>query len=569
MKKRKGVGIKVILTFLGVVPALTIALVLIIFSRTSLADGLTTRSLDGLELLANSVRAGYFNMPGEFHMGHEGDLYVGDFNISQGTDEIDAYVEGTDADVTICLGKTRVATSLKNSSGERIVGTDIADDVWNTVSSGKVYRTSDIVVNGLDYCAVYVPLYSESDDIIGAVFAGEPRTEVQAFINQKVLSFAILGNVLILVFGTTSILIASRLARMILSAKKSLDVLAQGDLSVQVDAKLVHRTDEIGEIGRAVSSLAERLKGIVSNLIQSINELNRAGVSLESVASQSSAAADEISSAVEDISKGAVSQAEEIETASTQIANMGAVIEKIVGNVGDLTSTADNMSNLGDQSIDTIGALSESNDRTNGSIKNIGRQIRETDDSIKKISAATALITSIASQTKLLSLNASIESARAGEAGRGFAVVATEIQKLAVQSNEAATEIHDIIEILLNDSETTLREMNETEELVKEQQVKLDETRSKVGEVNDGIIVSKDNTFKIKSNADECDNARIQVVDIITNLSAISEQNAASAEETTASMQELNATINTLSEEATLLKELAQQLEEDMKFFKV
>lgn len=568
MKKRKGFGIKIILTFLGVVPALTIALVLIMYSRTSLADGLTTRSLDGLELLATSVRAGYSNMTGEFHMGDEGDFYVGDFNISQGTDEIDAYVADSDADVTICLGKTRVATSLKNSSGERIVGTDIADDVWNTVSGGKVYRTSDIVINGLDYCAVYVPLYQGSD-IIGAVFAGEPKTEVQAFINKKIASFAILGNVLIILFGTSSILIASRLAKMILSAKKALDVLSQGDLNVIVDERVTHRTDEIGEIGRAVKSLAERLKGIVSNLIQSINELNRAGVSLESVAAQSSAAADEISSAVEDISKGAVSQAEEIETASTQIANMGAVIEKIVGNVGDLTSTADNMSNLGDQSIDTIGALSESNDRTNGSIKNIGRQIRDTDDSIKKISAATALITSIASQTKLLSLNASIESARAGEAGRGFAVVATEIQKLAVQSNEAATEIHDIIEVLLSDSEATLREMNETEALVKEQQVKLDETRSKVDEVNDGIIVSKDNTFKIKSNADECDSARVQVVDIITNLSAISEQNAASAEETTASMQELNATINTLSEEATLLKELAQQLEEDMKFFKV
>ncbi len=568
MKKRKGFGIKIILTFLGVVPALTIALVLIMYSRTSLADGLTTRSLDGLELLATSVRAGYSNMTGEFHMGDEGDFYVGDFNISQGTDEIDAYVADSDADVTICLGKTRVATSLKNSSGERIVGTDIADDVWNTVSGGKVYRTSDIVINGLDYCAVYVPLY-RGLDIIGAVFAGEPKTEVQAFINKKIASFVILGNVLIILFGTSSILIASRLAKMILSAKKALDVLSQGDLNVIVDERVTHRTDEIGEIGRAVKSLAERLKGIVSNLIQSINELNRAGVSLESVAAQSSAAADEISSAVEDISKGAVSQAEEIETASTQIANMGAVIEKIVGNVGDLTSTADNMSNLGDQSIDTIGALSESNDRTNGSIKNIGRQIRDTDDSIKKISAATALITSIASQTKLLSLNASIESARAGEAGRGFAVVATEIQKLAVQSNEAATEIHDIIEVLLSDSEATLREMNETEALVKEQQVKLDETRSKVDEVNDGIIVSKDNTFKIKSNADECDNARVQVVDIITNLSAISEQNAASAEETTASMQELNATINTLSEEATLLKELAQQLEEDMKFFKV
>lgn len=177
------------------------------------------------------------------------------------------------------------------------------------------------------------------------------------------------------------------------------------------------------------------------------------GIELDSMAAQTNNATEEISRAVEEISRGAVSQAEEIESASGQISTMGEVIEDIVNNVKNLTGAAESMGRAGEASTETMRGLSDSNDRTTRAIGNIDRQIRLTDESIRKISVATELITSIASQTNLLSLNASIESARAGEAGRGFAVVATEIQKLAVQSNDAAVEIQQIISNLIGESQ--------------------------------------------------------------------------------------------------------------------
>ena len=322
-------------------------------------------------------------------------------------------------------------------------------------------------------------------------------------------------------------------------------------------------------MGRAVKGLKDKLNEIVGNLQKTANTLFDAGNGLEDMAKQCSNTTDDVSRAVEEISKGAVSQAEEIQNASSEIVAMGEVIEEIVGNVNDLTEASDAMSRAGNESTDTMRNLSESNDRTSKAIGNIGNQIRLTDESIKQISTATELITSIASQTNLLSLNASIESARAGEAGRGFAVVATEIQKLAVQSNDAAVEIQQIIGNLMNESQKTMDEMKEAEVLMREQQDKLNDTKEKFGEVSTGIDVSREGTQQIRVCADSCNSARASVIDVISNLSAISEENAASAEETTASMQELNATINLLSEEATKLKEISVSLNEDMKFFKM
>ena len=322
-------------------------------------------------------------------------------------------------------------------------------------------------------------------------------------------------------------------------------------------------------MARAVDGLLQRMTTIMSKLKASADHLYEEGNSLDEMAKQCSNTTDDVSRAVEEISKGAVSQAEEIQNASGQIAQMGTVIEDIVTNVNNLTEASDAMGKAGDESTETMKNLSASNDKTSEAIGMIGEQIRLTDESIKKISVATELITSIASQTNLLSLNASIESARAGEAGRGFAVVATEIQKLAVQSNDAAVEIQQIIGKLISESQKTMDEMKQADVLMKEQQEKLNDTKMKFGEVSTGIDVSKDGTEKIRVCADSCNSARTKVIDVISNLSAISEENAASAEETTASMEELNATINMLANEATRLKEISSDLNEDMKFFKM
>lgn len=439
------------------------------------------------------------------------------------------------------------------------------------VKTGEVYQQPGLAIaaTGLTYTAFYVPIHDEAGNVVGMIFAGEPSADIESFIQKqttRVVGVIIVLAILALILGAVE---SASIAHKIVEAKNVLLRMAEGHLDIQVSEKLLNRRDEIGDMGRAEHSLVKVLYEIVTNLQSASQELFETGSKLDSMAASSSNATDEISRAVNDISKGAVSQAEEIESASSEISSMGELIGKIAEQAGSLAREAENMSEAGDASAATMGDLSNSNDRTTAAITRIGEQIRLTDESIRKISEATELITNIASQTNLLSLNASIESARAGEAGRGFAVVATEIQKLAVQSNDAAVEIQQIINTLQTESAKTVEEMQNTEGLVKEQQGKLDETKVRFKAVNSGIEVSKGGTEQIRKSADSCNNARATVMDVISNLSAISEENAASSEETTASMEELNATINLLAEEAGNLKKISQKLNDDMKFFLV
>lgn len=567
--KTKGMGIKTKLVLLTAVPALVTMLVIVLFARNSMTDGMQTEAIDGLALLAEAVRGSYEFMDGDYSLGDDGCIYKGDENISPSEDVLDGYTASTDADLTLCWGKTRMVTSLVNEDGSRPVGTDIADDVWATMQKGEIYESSDIQIMDKDYYAVYLPLINSDGTVVGAVFAGQPSEDITDYINTKLSHLSMIAIFVLLICVVVGYLIANGIAKATVAAGSALLEVAEGRLNVDVDDCVLKRKDELGQMGNAIEHLIEKLRAIVGGLKQSSDTLYNSGNSLDEMAGQSSAAADEISRAVEDISKGAVSQAEEIETASLEIATMGEVIESIVNNVGNLTNTSQNMTAAGDASTITMQELSESNDRTTAAITRIGEQIRMTNASIEKIGAAATLITSIADQTSLLSLNASIESARAGEAGRGFAVVAGEIQKLAVQSDEAAAEIQQIIDTLLAESEQTMAVMQEAEELVAEQQQKLNDTKSRFSEVSDGISVSREGTDVIRGNASSCDHARAQVVDVISNLSAISQENAASAEETTASMEELNATINMLAEAAANLKVLSEKLNEEMNFFQM
>lgn len=570
MKKRT-FSIKIKLLLIALLPSLILSVTLSYLAAVNIRTGMQEEALKGLRGIALALQEVYTSTDaGDYAMDASGNVTKGNLVISGNYEIVDSLHASTNYELTMFYGDTRITTSLTDSAnGERLVGTKASDQVIQTVlQNGEEFSDTNVIINGEPYYGYYVPI-TQNGSVIGMAFAGLHKQEAENFIQQKVMAIAGVSTIVLLVILVISFLFAFKLGSAIGHAEEVISQLGKGNLKVKVNEKAKKRKDEIGAMTRELELLINELVEVIANVKNSSKVLFTSGTSLEEMANQTSTTTNEISHAVEDISRGAMTQAEETETASGSIIEMGNIITEIVGSVGALGQSSLHMKNASDESAVIIHELSLSNDRTTDAIEKIGQQVHTTNDSVQAIRQAVDLITSIADETSLLSLNASIEAARAGEHGRGFAVVASEIQKLAEESNNSAQEIGKIIDNLLKQSEQTVVVMDEVNEIVGEQRLKLEQTKEKFQLVTEGVSSTSKESEVIEKQTTACDGARAKIMDVIQNLSAISEENAASTQETNASMEELNATLNLLAESAKDLLELSTELEKSMDFFQV
>lgn len=556
---------------MALVPLIGLAILSAFSSARTIRSGMQDEAIKRLEDIVSGVNNS-LDALGEGDYRLEGEtVYKGDVSVSEKLPHFEKFAQASGIDITLFYGDTRRVTTLVDSeTGERMVGTQAADKVVAKVlEGGESYVDKKLELNGQAYFCCYMPLANSDGSIVGMIFAGEPSSGIEAYIRNEIIQVTILNVVVILLGGIVIIVVSRRLSVAIRKEEAVIRQLAEGNLNVRVDDELKGRRDELGSIANALDNLITELSRILTHLKTSSGELLKSGQSLDEMAERVNVNASEIGKAVEDISQGAVSQAEEIENASGKIVDMGSMIEHIVGGVDKLNSTSVTMKKAGDNSAQIMQDLVESTNKTTEAIHKIGEQIYATNESAQKIREAVDLISSIASQTSLLSLNASIEAARAGEFGKGFAVVASEIQKLADDSSRSAQTITDIINALVSESDMTVEIMKEVGQIIVEQRKKIEDTQSHFTDVTEGINSSREDTTMIEERTHVCDESRKTVVDVIANLSAISEENAASAQETTASMEELSATISLLAEAANNLKGLSDQVNDDIKFFKL
>lgn len=569
-KKNGSSRLRIKIMLVALLPMILMAVIVGISATRNMREGMRQEMMYALETQTHSLEQLYNAVNSDTYSVSGDKLMKGSFNVTDETDFLDSFVEGTDMQVTVFYGGTSMATTLKDQSGNRLTGTKADEAVTKAVTQdGKTVEEYNITIDGEKYYACYAPLKDSGDKVIGMVFAGKPVTEVQALINERTSHIVIVELVMIVLAIIVIFLLTKGIQVGLQAAEKAVHGLSNGDLTVAVESKAMRRNDELGDMAKGVAVLMNQLLEVVNHIRTSSEQLLKSGTDLSNMATQTSSTADDISKAIEEISQGAVSQADEIERASHEVDTMGQLIGHIADNVAELDQGTQEIKGSSDRSIDIIRDLTESNDRSMEAVRHISRQVNATNESALKIRAAVDLITSIAEETNLLSLNASIEAARAGEQGRGFAVVAGQIQKLAEQSNESAGSIADIIGELLKDSENSVQVMEEVQKIMNEQQEKLQATRKQIAEVGDGISGAAQAAGMIRQQTEHCNSARANVADVISNLSAISEQNAASTEETTASMEEMNAAINLLAESARQLQELSKSLEEDVSFFRV
>ncbi|MBO5486373.1 MAG: methyl-accepting chemotaxis protein [Eubacterium sp.] len=563
------------IVFITILPLVILTGTLAVYCQQALRSTLENEALTGLKDLCYSLE-GTFNIldSGDYELDEGASatyMRKGDYQITKDQSLLEDLKQLSEVDFSVYYGSQVKATSItSHKTGSKIIDDEAPEEVVEQVINQKQeYGTSEAVINEDDYYAYYLPLKNAGGKVIGMLFAGKPCATINKEIQQKIVGVLVVAFIILILAVVIVVLIASKIGLAVRKAEGVLGQLSEGDLNIQVDARLARRKDELGVMAKALDNLMEKLRDVLRNIKQSSQVLSNASGELNQFSASTEKTADEVGRAVNEISQGAHTQSEDIEDATAHIDQMGETIQKIVAKVENLNHTSDAMENSKAEAEEIIQELVDSSEKTYSEVQKIENQVRVTDDAVKKIGAAITLISSIADETNLLSLNASIEAARAGEAGKGFSVVAAQIQKLAEESNQSAAGISKIIEELARESEKTVIAMDEMNQILDEQQEKLQITQYKFGDVSRGIQASRGEVLEIRKDSEDCDEVRVKVNDVIRNLAATSEQNAAATQETTASMEELYHTMSVLTEKSDELGALAQKMENDLEYFKL
>lgn len=415
----------------------------------------------------------------------------------------------------------------------------------------------------------YAAYYVDKDNYAILVVTAD-EDDAMAEINRVSRMAYILAVVILIVAIGLAFLLASMIANPIIKISDAIDKLASLDMTENPELEgLSKRKDENGVMARGMAGLEKSLSEVIHTLKAQADNVRLASETLEAGTNETTITMEQVELAVSEISTGATSQADETQKATEDVILMGNLVEENGQELQNLVEVARGMRNASGEAQETLRVLEDINRRAVESIGVIAEQTKTTNTSAQKIREATSLITAIADETNLLSLNASIEAARAGEQGRGFAVVAGQIQKLAEQSNESAQQIEAIIDVLLSDSQKAVETMGDVQDIMNEQNENVLQTEQKFSEVADGISASIDSIRLIRDKSAELDKTRIEVVDIVQNLTAIAEENAASTQETSNSATQVTSIVASISEKAQELKGIADDLDDNMSRFKV
>lgn len=565
-------NIKKKILMIAVGPVLMLGVISIFFISTQVRKAVISEIEEALKGTAAATLAAYDQNAGDYIQSTNGDIWKGSYNISKSESLVDKIKSNSGMDVTFFYGDERIMTSAKDANGDRVLGSRAGDKIVEKVlKGGEEYFSSAVSIEGELNYGYFMPVHQNNSDnqIIGMIFVGTNLKEKEAVVKHILSSISSSVIVVMLICIAVGIKLAGSMSRNIKKSIQMVGRLAEGNLDVWVDDKLLKKKDEIGELSRVTITLRDTMRSTIKEITDNAKALLEASQLLGTAADNTNGTMNDVRTAVSQVVDNSQLQAENSQSTSEQMKIMGDNITETSNEAELLSGNAASMQLSSEKASKTLLSLRQINEDVKKIIGEVQEQTNRTNESVKKIQAATTFINSIAEDTGLLSLNASIEAARAGDSGRGFAVVAEQIKNLSEQSNESSKEIEATAEVLRADSEKAVQAMQQMQEIIASQSESMQETQQVVAEVIEEIASSMKSIAQIKESSGRLEGARNEVLQAVEHLSEISAENLDSTKSTYEQTEIVADTFKQVYNSADELKTIADKLVKSIEYFKM